>query len=79
MGFKNPAKHFLKYACEWTPNKLTFYYNEKKVREIKDKKVMEELNKKEMNVIINNSVDRSVELNNPTYSEFIVNYFKYEG
>lgn len=79
MGFKNPTKHFLKYACEWTPTKLTFYYNEKKVREIKDKKVIEELNQKEMNVIINNSVDSGVDINNPTYSEFIVNYFKYEG
>lgn len=79
MGFKNPAKHFLKYGCEWSPTKLTFYYNQKKVREITDKKVLEEINKKEMNVIINNAVDSGVDINNPTNSEFIVNYFKYEG
>ena len=79
MGFKNPSKHFLKYGCEWTPNKVSIYYNEKKVRVITDKKILDELNDKHMNVIINNAVDDGVDINNPTYSEFIVDYFKYEG
>ena len=78
MGFKDPTKHFLKYACEWTPKKLTFYYNNKKVRTITNSKYMAELNAKEMNVIINNSVDGKANPLKPPYSEFIVNYFKYE-
>ena len=46
---------------------------------ITDKKILDELNDKHMNVIINNAVDDGVDINNPTYSEFIVDYFKYEG
>ena len=49
------------------------------VQVITDKKILDELNDKHMNVIINNAVDDGVDINNPTYSEFIVDYFKYEG
>ena len=78
MGFKDPSKHFIKYGCMWTPDSLDFYFNEQKVRSITDKDCLDQLNKTTMNLIINNSVDKSVDINNPPESEFIINYFKYE-
>ena len=78
MGFKDPCKHFMKYGCNWTEKSLDFYYNERKVRSITDKDCLDQLDKTTMNLIINNSVDRDVDINDPPKSEFIVNYFKYE-
>lgn len=31
---KNPTEHFINYAVEWRPNKVTFLVNGKKVREV---------------------------------------------
>ena len=78
MGFKDPTKHFIKYGCNWTEKSLDFYYNGRKVRSITDKNCLAQLDATTMNIIINNSVDRDVDLNNPPTSNFIVNYFKYE-
>lgn len=77
MGFKNPRKHFIKYGCLWAPDKIEIFYNGRSVRTIKDKKVLKYFENTTMNVIINNHVDESVNLQNPTESEFIVKYFKY--
>ena len=33
---KNPSKNFVKYECEWLPDRITFYVNGKKLREIKN-------------------------------------------
>jgi len=78
MGLTDPTKHFIKYGCNWTRDSLDLYYNGRKVRSITDKDCLTQLSNTTMNVIINNSVDRNVDINNPPNSEFIVNYFKYE-
>lgn len=78
MGFKDPSKHFIKYGCMWTPYSLDLYYNDNLVRTIDDSKIMEQFKHTTMNVIINNGVDRDVDVDNPPESEMIVNYFTYE-
>ena len=78
MGFKDPSKHFIKYGCMWTPYSLDLYYDGDKVRSITDQKIMEQFKDTTMNVVINNGVDRDVDVHNPPESEMIVNYFKYE-
>lgn len=78
MGFKDPSKHFIKYGCMWTPYSLDLYYNDNLVRTIDDEKIMEQFKHTTMNVIINNGVDRDVDVDNPPESEMIVNYFTYE-
>lgn len=79
MGFKDPTKNFIKYKCIWTPYTLNFYYNERKVRSITNKKYLDQLNSTTMNLIINNSVDKGVNEDDPPHSQFIVNYFKYDS
>tara|TARA_R110002110_G_scaffold12237_6_gene58442 strand:- start:842 stop:1609 length:768 start_codon:yes stop_codon:yes gene_type:complete len=78
MGFKNPAKHFIKYGCEWTKDHIKIYYDGRLVRHITDDDVMDKLKGKTMNIIINNAVQDGIDLDDPTQSEFIINYFKYE-
>jgi beta-glucanase (GH16 family) len=33
---KNPKKHFIKYECEWLPDKVTFFVNGRKTRIVKN-------------------------------------------
>lgn len=77
FGFKNPRKHFIKYGCLWTPDRIEFYYNGRKVRTIKDPEVMKSFEGTTMNVIINNHVDYEVDRENPPISSMIVKSFKY--
>lgn len=74
FGFKNPATNFIKYKLEWLPTALKFYYNEKLVRKITDKNVIEQCNNTTMNVILNNSLR---EPDDNTNSDFVIKYFKY--
>jgi len=78
MGFKNPRKNFIKYGCLWTQEKIELFYNNRKVQTIDDPKIMKHFENTTMNVIINNHVDYDVDKENPTESEFIIKYFKYE-
>ena len=78
MGFKDPSKHFIKYGCMWTPYSLDLYYNERIVRTITDPKIMDQFKNTTMNIIINNGVDKDADINNPTESEMVINYFKYK-
>lgn len=73
MGFKNPQNNFIKYGCLWEENKITIFYNKRKVRTITDKKFIEQFNGIDMNLIINNAI-RNEDVD---YSEFIIRYFKY--
>ena len=78
MGFKNPAKHFIKYGCEWTEEHIKIFFDGRLVRYITDADTMEKLKGKTMNIIINNAVQAGMDVDNPTRSKFIINYFKYE-
>ena len=75
FGFKNPTKNFIKYSLIWERDKLRFYYAGKLVRTVTDKLILSQLNNTTMNVIINNGITKLSQ--NPTNSDFIINYFKY--
>lgn len=77
FGFKNPTSNFINYSVIWQKNSLEFFYNDRLVRKVNDKKIMEELSKTTMNVIINNGVTKEVNISNPGQSNFIVKSFKY--
>jgi len=78
MGFKDPTQHFIKYKLEWTEESLKFYYNNRLVRVIKDKAIMNQINGTKMNVIINNHVTQDMPYSEIPLSNFIIKYFKYE-
>ena len=50
FGFKNPAKHFIKYGCEWTEDHIKIFFDGRLVRHITDADVMEKLKGKTMNI-----------------------------
>ena len=77
LGFKDPTKNWIKYSVKWLPNKLEFYYNGRLVRKITDTKILEQLNLKKMNVIINNGVTAGVNLEKSNYSNFVIRDFTY--
>jgi len=82
MGFKNPAKNFIKYGCRWEPDRIEIYYNERLVRKITDEDILKQFRGHKMNIIINNSRDGNVTPDHllPQIEEnnFIIKYFKYE-
>jgi len=77
FGFKNPRKHFMKYGCLWTEDKIDIFYNGRKVRTIDDPEVIKYFKGTTMNVIINSHVDYGIDEDNPTKSEFIIKSFNY--
>lgn len=74
FGLKNPAKNFIKYKLIWTNDSIKFYYNEKLVRNVTDKKVLDQCNNTTMNVILNNSL---IQEDLKTNSDFVIKYFTY--
>jgi beta-glucanase (GH16 family) len=74
--FKNPAEEFINYRLVWKPTAIYFYYNNRLVRKVTDRNILEQVNATEMNVIINNGVTRYLPDHDQT-SDFIVKYFKY--
>lgn len=74
-GFKNPRNNFIKYKLEWFPNSINYYYDNRLVRKIKDKNILNHFNTTTMNVLINNGIDNDCK-GIPT-SDFIIKYFKY--
>ncbi len=77
FGFKNPRKSFIKYRCDWYPDRIDIFYNGWKVRSITDSEVLSQLNGKTMNVIINNSITQNSSIIDFKESDFIIKYFKY--
>jgi beta-glucanase (GH16 family) len=73
---KNPTQEFIKYRLEWKPTAIYFYYNDRLVRKVTDKTIMEQVNSTEMNVVINNGITKWLPGQDQT-SDFIVKYFKY--
>ena len=74
---ENPKKNFNHYMLDWRPDRIDIFFNHKLVRSVRDKKVLRTFNQTHQNVIINNMVQSEHDDKNPTYSEFIVKYFKY--
>ncbi len=62
---------------DWRPDRIDIFFNNKMVRSVRDKETLNIINSTTQNVIINNMVQSKHNEENPTYSEFIVNYFKY--
>lgn len=75
--WKKPDENFNHYMMDWRPDRIDIFFNKKLVRSIRDKEVLEVFNNTTQNVVINNMVQQEHDDENPTYSEFIVNYFKY--
>ena len=75
--WKDPKKRFNHYMLDWRPDRIDIFFNKKLVRSIRDKEVLETCNDTHQNVIINNMVQSKHNDQNPAYSEFIINYFKY--
>ena len=75
--WKKPNKSFNKYGVDWLEDRIEIWFNDRLVRQITDKKVLDMFNKTTQNVIINNAVQNHVDSNNPPESEFIINYFRY--
>ena len=75
--WKNPKKTFNRYKLDWRPDRIDIFFNDKLVRSVRDEKVLKEVNKAPQNFIINNMVQKEVDITNPPHSEFIINYFKH--
>jgi beta-glucanase (GH16 family) len=75
FSIKNPSKEFIKYRLEWNQKSLKFYYNNRLVRKVTDESILEQLHCTEMNVIINNGIQKYS--NDIESSDFIIKYFKY--
>lgn len=82
-GFKNPSKHFIKYKVIWTKEKIEFYYDNRLVRVVDDKKVLKLMNKP-MRVIINTSIKGGINRKNidefkvDNCQDYQIKYFKYK-
>lgn len=79
MGFKNPSNNFVKYGCYIGDDRIDIFYNEKKVRTIKDKKIIEQIlnHKDHLHVVINNGVHEEIDPNEHKGSDLEVRSFKY--
>ena len=75
---KNPSKKFIKYGCLWAPDKIEIFYNGLFVRRIKKGIFLKGFENKTLNVIINNSIQNDTKMSENMYSNFQIEYFKYE-
>ena len=79
FGFKDPTKNFIKYKVEWRSDSIKFYYDNRLVREITDKKILNQFKNTTMNVIINNGITKDANPTDINKSDFIIKYFKYNS
>lgn len=78
MGFKNPAKNYIKYSCVWTPLEISFYYGDHCVRTITDRVILDTYKDTKMNVVLNNAVNSGADLDGSHKpSEFNIRSFTY--
>jgi len=73
----NPVEEFIKYTCVWEPNIIQIFYDNVKVREVRDTAILDKLKGHKMNIIINNGVTSMVNIHENKSSDFIVKYFHY--
>ena len=75
----DPSKRFEYYRFEWTPTSIKIFYGSKKVREITNKKIIDQFNKSKMNVIINTAVvNDATSVESMKESDFVIKYFSYK-
>lgn len=77
FGFKDPTQNFIKYSLDWNKNYLKFYYDGRLVRKVTDKRILEQLSKTTMNVVINNGITNEYLNGNKIESDFIIKNFQY--
>lgn len=75
----NPSESFNTYMLLWTPDRLTFWINDKEIRVITDKKVLSELSKYKMRLVINNHIDPKYVDNFNIETPFLIKRFLYIG
>jgi beta-glucanase (GH16 family) len=73
----DPDRSFNTYALVWQPDELIFLINNKVVRRIKNKDILNELSKHKMRVIINNHIDGRYLDKFKIISPFLIEYFEY--
>ena len=77
MIFKDPRKHFIRYACNWQKDKIEIYYDGRRVRTITDKQILKEMDQPQMVVINNHLTSKGLDKVNKQESDFQIKYFKY--
>ena len=78
MIFKDPRKHFIKYACKWTKDYIEMYYDGIRVRRITDEKILKEMDQPQMIVINNHLTKKGLDKVGNQESDFQIKYFKYD-
>ena len=76
FGYKNPSKNYISYKMLWMPGVIEIYYNNKIVRKIENQDLLDQINGKNIQVIINNmATDKTTNYNQ--VSKFKIKSFKY--
>lgn len=78
IGFISPSDKYMVYALEWREDSLKFFYNDKLVRTIDNKIVLDYLSNYKMNIIINNMIRNKAPEGHTEISNFNIKYFKYD-
>jgi len=78
MIFKDPRKHFIKYACEWTKDYIKIFYDGRCVRTITDEQILKEMDQPQMVVINNHLTEKGLDKVGNQSSDFQIKYFKYK-
>lgn len=79
MGFNSPSKNYIRYKVEWFPNRITIYYDDRKVRELTDMNILDQFNRTTMNVVINNHIRYNTpHISSDQTSNFVIKYFNYK-
>ena len=79
MIFKDPRKHFIRYACRWEKDYIEMYYDGRRVRRITDKNILAEMDKPQMVVINNHLTEKGLDKVGKQESDFQIKYFRYEN
>jgi len=78
LGVSSPDSRYIRYALEWRRDSLKFFYDDRLVRTVDDKDVMDYLADHRMNVVINNMIRNAAPEGHSELSNFNIKYFKYE-
>ena len=77
LSYKDPTKHFIKYKAIWKPTEILIYYDKLLVGTFTDPVALNDFAQYDMNVIINNHPQPTMDFDNPTISSMVVKYFKH--
>tara|TARA_R110002012_G_scaffold3034_3_gene14304 strand:- start:710 stop:1447 length:738 start_codon:yes stop_codon:yes gene_type:complete len=76
MIFKDPRKHFIKYACNWQRDKIEIFYDNRLVRTIRNKEVLKQMDKPQMVLINNHLTEKGLHKVGKQESDFQIKHFK---